>query len=216
MENPGRAYFAQIAIVSQIKDAPNVAMVTALIEEPVLPCARVWTLAIGRTPMIRVAHPEDAAAIAAIHIRGWQAAYANILPADFLAQLSIEQRTARWREILARQRKGEILVYCESDAVVGWIDWGLSRDGDREGDAEILAVYVEPSRWHHGIGKQLMRRAEDGAFRHCLGRITLWVLEQNLPARRFCEGIGYADDGARKPIAFGGASFVEARYEKLG
>lgn len=49
----------------------------------------------------RPATVDDAPAIAAIHVRSWQRAYADLLPADFLAGLDVEQRVAYWRRDLA-------------------------------------------------------------------------------------------------------------------
>ncbi len=45
--------------------------------------------------MIRPATFEDASRLAEIHIASWQAAYADLLPADFLDGLSeeLEKRT---------------------------------------------------------------------------------------------------------------------------
>jgi ribosomal protein S18 acetylase RimI-like enzyme len=164
--------------------------------------------------MIRTAQLADAGAIAAIHVRGWQAAYAHILPAAFLDSLSVEKRTVRWHSILALTRAGETHVYVEGATVLGWIDWGPSRDPDRNGEAEVLAIYVSPDHWQRGIGRQLMQRAEAGVSSRGIARITLWVLEQNTSGRRFYERLGYAADGARKIEDVGGVQATELRYAK--
>jgi hypothetical protein len=43
---------------------------------------------------IRAATVADATAIGEVHVRSWQAAYAGLIPADFLARLSAESRAA--------------------------------------------------------------------------------------------------------------------------
>ena len=40
------------------------------------------------------ASPEDAYAIAKVHVDSWREAYRTILPADYLAALSVEKRQA--------------------------------------------------------------------------------------------------------------------------
>jgi ribosomal protein S18 acetylase RimI-like enzyme len=50
---------------------------------------------------IRPARADDARAIAEVHVRAWRAAYADVLPADFLAALSVEERSVQWRQAIA-------------------------------------------------------------------------------------------------------------------
>ncbi|HEX2356272.1 MAG TPA: N-acetyltransferase, partial [Micromonosporaceae bacterium] len=50
---------------------------------------------------VRPATADDADAIAAVHVQGWQAGYAGIMPADTLAGLDVDERARRWRERLA-------------------------------------------------------------------------------------------------------------------
>jgi ribosomal protein S18 acetylase RimI-like enzyme len=163
--------------------------------------------------MIRSAHIDDAAAIATIHVRGWQTAYAGILPADYLDSLSIEKRTLRWQGILGEPRSGT-LVAVEAGTVVGWVDHGTSRDPDCAGEAEVYAIYVAPENWGRGIGSQLLMSAEREIVARGVPRISLWVLEQNVAARRFYERRGFAADQARKQLEIGGRSLAEWRYAK--
>ena len=41
--------------------------------------------------IVRPAKPGDARDIAEIHVRTWQAAYPGLVPADYLAALSVER-----------------------------------------------------------------------------------------------------------------------------
>lgn len=45
---------------------------------------------------------ENALAIARVHVRSWQVAYAGILEPGFLDKLSVEARARRWHDILTR------------------------------------------------------------------------------------------------------------------
>ena len=42
--------------------------------------------------VVRHATPEDSRAIATIHVLSWQAAYQGVVPAQFLASMSVDQR----------------------------------------------------------------------------------------------------------------------------
>ena len=46
---------------------------------------------------------EDAHAIAEIHVLTWRAVYQGIVPADYLATLSVEKREALWRDSIAKE-----------------------------------------------------------------------------------------------------------------
>ena len=45
---------------------------------------------------LRWATEADAREVAVVHVDSWRAAYANLIPSEVLAALSVEQRTAGW------------------------------------------------------------------------------------------------------------------------
>jgi L-amino acid N-acyltransferase YncA len=94
--------------------------------------------------LIRHAVPEDARAVAEIHVDAWRTAYSDILPEAFLASLTVASRQAFWMQFLA-DKQGDLLVAMEGDRMVGWINTGPCRDvGAAIDDAEIWAFYVSP------------------------------------------------------------------------
>ena len=160
--------------------------------------------------MIRKATFEDAASIARVHVGTWRAAYAGIVPDDYLASLSEEKRTKSWQQQLTDGRT--ILVAEKDGEVIGLASGGPSRDADATGDAEVYAIYVLPEHWGCGVGRELMAKMEDSlSDAHST---TLWVLRDNQRAIRFYERIGYRSDGAEKEIRLGGNGFLEVRFRK--
>lgn len=86
---------------------------------------------------------DDTRRIAEIHIATWRAAYVGIVPDDFLAGLSVDQRETYWRQEipLGKQQVGLAKL---DDAEVGWVSFGPSRDKDAQpAAAEIWAIYVD-------------------------------------------------------------------------
>jgi ribosomal protein S18 acetylase RimI-like enzyme len=162
--------------------------------------------------MIRQAKVEDASAIAAVHVRTWQAAYEGIVPAEYLAGLSEPEKTAFWEQQLAVNR-GVNLVAVNRGRVVGWVSGGPSRDADLEGGSEVYAIYVSKEAWGQGVGRRLMKRIEK-AISPC-SSITLWVLRQNERAIGFYRGVGYEFDGAEKTVRFGDVALIEGRLRKM-
>ncbi len=160
---------------------------------------------------IRRASPEDAAAITAINIRAWQAAYTGIIPADFLLGMSLEKRTVFWTQELAGSRS-KVLVAAENGEVVGWASGGESRDADTKGESEVYAIYVSPDYWTRGFGRQLMMKIEDELSP--FPAVRLWVLARNQNAIGFYRKIGYELDGTEKTIQIGSESLSELRLGK--
>lgn len=167
----------------------------------------------AKVTIIREATSKDAAAIAAIHVKSWRAAYADIMPAAFLEGLPEEEYKAFWeQELTANVSVNRVAL--EGRQIVGWASGGPSRDSDSEGHSEIYAIYVAPDAWSRGIGRLLMRRMENdlSAMRWPL----LWVLEQNQRALRFYHKQGYQTDGSTKSVSIGGVELKEVRLRKMG
>jgi ribosomal protein S18 acetylase RimI-like enzyme len=163
--------------------------------------------------MLRLATIEDAETIAAIHVCAWQIAYEGIVPAQFLASLSIQERANMWRTVISEQH-GTVLLAVAPYGGVGFISFGPSRDKDGKEKAEVYAIYVLPQFWHNGIGRELLDEAERRLEAQHFIAFTLWVLEKNAPARRFYEARGFRLDASRKEEPIGGLLLTELRYEK--
>jgi ribosomal protein S18 acetylase RimI-like enzyme len=166
-----------------------------------------------RQKMLRLATIEDAETIATIHICAWRAAYEGIVPAQYLASLSIQERAHLWRRVISEQH-GAVLLAVAPHGEVGFISFGPSRDKDGREKAEIYAIYVLPEFWHRGIGLQLLEEAERQLEARHFISFTLWVLEENTQARRFYEATGFRLDGGRRQETIFGSSLTEVRYEK--
>ena len=162
---------------------------------------------------VRPARPDDARRIAEIHVRTWQAAYPGIVPAEYLASLSIERYEAMWSDSIAKSTP-ELLVAEDGDAILGWVAFGASRDKDARSDtAEIWAIYVDSSRWSAGIGRalwsQTLARLQERGF----ASVGLWAFPANERAGRFYRALGFEiEAGSAQQFVLGGASLDEVRY----
>jgi ribosomal protein S18 acetylase RimI-like enzyme len=155
---------------------------------------------------IRRAKPEDAAAIAAVHVGSWRETYHGVFPAEKLADLSVEERAEFWSRTLP---ESSTFVACDGGGVVGFVNAGPSRDP--AGVAEIYCLYLLRSHQRRGAGRDLMRAclAEPGP-----DEVVLWVLESNAGARRFYEKEGFVADGASKPAGIFGCQAPKIRYRR--
>lgn len=161
--------------------------------------------------MIRKATVDDAESIATIHVRTWQIAYAEIFPAEFLANLSVENRITAWRQQLSENTSATFIAE-DKGLVTGWVSGGASVDADARGASEVQAIYVLPEYWEAGIGAQLMQAIE--AALPPSPSTTLWVLRDNSRAIRFYEKLGYLADGAQDELERGGVKRWKIRLRK--
>ena len=164
---------------------------------------------------VRLAQSADALAVETIRVRGWQVAYRQILPPAELDALQID--STRWRDRLDTPPPGwatfvAVLDTADVDKVVGFASIGPSRD--EQGLGELYALYVEPSAWSQGTGRQLIARAEE-ELALTYPAAALWVLTANARARRFYEQAGWQLDGAVKTQDRWGVEAEESRYRKV-
>ncbi len=167
---------------------------------------------------VRPATPADAAALAEVHVRGWQAAYRGLVPQSYLDGLDPAARLPGWQQWLRElQPPGAILVLDAGDGRVGgFATVGASRDPDTDPRlvGEIMAIYVDPARWRRRGGSQLMAAALERLAAFGFGQAVLWVLESNARARHFYAATGWHPDGMSKVDEERGFPLTEVRYRR--
>jgi len=136
----------------------------------------------------RRATPADAEAIGAMHVQAWREAYAGLMADDVLAGLDPMQRAAMWHGIIAEG--GAVWLAEQDGAVVGFGSCGRQRDESLPFAGEIGALYVLRRAQRRGIGRRLMAAMAGDLLAQGWSSASLWVLEDNAPARRFYEALG--------------------------
>jgi ribosomal protein S18 acetylase RimI-like enzyme len=155
---------------------------------------------------VRPARPDDAAAVAEVHVRTCQAAYEHVFGAERLAAIDPTRRRTLAERAIA---SGNVVVAEQDGKVVGFVSVGPSTDVDGEG--ELFAIYLLPEAWGSGAGRDLMDAAKE-LLRASYTDATLYVLDDNPRARRFYEREGWALDGVTKADEFLGMAVPEVRY----
>lgn len=150
--------------------------------------------------VVRDATPDDARAIAAVHVHSWQDGYRDLMPAELLDGLSVDHRERAWRELLDGG-DARMLVAEVDDSVAGFAAFvHRSRDDDAaDGTAEIAALYVDPTCWRRGVATALLREALVRLSLSGAEEVTVWVLDGNAAGIAFYEEARFGADGARTP-----------------
>lgn len=157
---------------------------------------------------------DDCDAVAEIRVRGWQTAYAGMIPQPYLDAMDIAQDAERRRGFLTAGQAVNVVSRAAPDsAVTGWACYGPGRDDTgRPGCCELYAIYVHPERTGAGAGRALLAELTTRAAAAGFREMALWVLKDNGRARGFYERAGFLPDGAEEPFEVGGASVPEVRY----
>ena len=164
--------------------------------------------------LLRPADPNDAIAVARVHVRSWQVAYRTLLPEDYLNQLRPEDRAQRYDFASQDPRKPWTVVAVENGLIRGFATIMPSRDSDLPNHGELCALYVDPEQWGRGIGVSLMSAARARLSSLGFENALLWVLENNVRAERFYQIDGWAPDGLSRTDTLWGVTVNEVRYQR--
>lgn len=156
---------------------------------------------------IRAICPEDdRLAVSRVYEESWRYAYRGIVPQDYLDGIP----RGRW----AHRPDGaglRTLVLTDGEEIAGVSSFGPSRAPDLAGWGEVVSLYLLPDRMGKGYGARLLSAALEDLKGMGSREVFLWVLKENLRARRFYERRGFRlrDEAA---IEIGGAALEEVRY----
>jgi GNAT superfamily N-acetyltransferase len=164
--------------------------------------------------VVRRAEPVDALAVAAVHVRAWQAAYRGLLPDDYLAALRPEDRAARYMFGELSADRPLTVVASEGQTICGFATTGPSHDDELPRTGELYALYVDPDRWGTGVGRALIKAARENLVDRGFDAASLWVLVGNERAERFYRIDGWTPDGSRREDEVWGVSVDEIRYRR--
>lgn len=168
--------------------------------------------------LIRAPVPDDARAIAMLHIRSWQATYRGLLSDGYLSALdgSVERRVAFLSKAIEEQSLAIRVAEVEG-LIVGWSSFGPSRDEDAcAGDGELMAIYLDPHAWGRGIGSALWSAVRQWLVDEGYHRVSAWVLDGNQRASRFYQKSGFMPQAAsQRVVEENGEGLPLTRYSLL-
>lgn len=140
---------------------------------------------------LRLATPDDAEAIAEIHVAAWDASYRGIMPDEEFAKRPIERRRIQWHDWLENEEH-VVLVACSGTGEIAGFAGARLLDPPVSGfDSYLATLYLRPKRKGQGLGKMLLR----GIARELLALGATTTVLRTL--RRNAAGAFYEKYGAR-------------------
>ena len=152
----------------------------------------------------RIAWADDAPAIAAVQVRAWRASYADLLPAEVLADLDVDQIAEGWRTSLHRSddARKRVLVALERNLVTGFLVTGPSADPDCDpvSTGELTDLTVDPHQRGAGHGSRLLQAGADTLVADRFERAVTWLAAGDDATRAFFTSGGWGPDGAHRTL----------------
>jgi len=155
---------------------------------------------------LRNAAIHDAQAIGTIYHQSWTSAYCGILSDNYLKSLTDENCTPQ--AINTKQT----IVACDNDIVIGVCYISPARESSMADWGEIVSLYLRPDYFGKGVGRLLLNAGIVQLQKCGYPNIYLWVLTDNIRARKFYEKNGWICNGDERTILIDGVSVKEVRY----
>lgn len=152
---------------------------------------------------IRKASIDDAEKIAYVRSASWRAAYAGIVPDEYLKNISLDTRADKFRADIAGNPDMNFFVAELDRNVIGILILSKCRDKDVSNAGEIDGIYLLPEYIGKGYGTDMIRFSVSFLANAGFDSIYLWVLEENNQARKFYQKCGFSADGSKKKMNIG-------------
>lgn len=150
---------------------------------------------------------DDKLAISKIYEESWKHAYKNIIPQDYLD--SIEE--GRWVAALD-MCDWYTLVCVDNGKYIGTSSFYKSRFEPYPDYGEIISIYLLPEYIGKGYGTELLETVISELKSQGYKEIFLWVLDDNLAAKKFYEKQGFLSTGNYIDDTIGGKELREVMY----
>lgn len=170
---------------------------------------------ISDSPLVRRAKANDAAAIAALQVRSWRAAYRGVVPDAFLDDLAEDAWLERWTDQLTAAVRAGVHQLVSTDVRDGparaVAACGPAMEPTAELTAQLYVLYADPGWWGRGHGGALLRRVHELLAADGHSAALLWVAAVNDRSIGFYEHHGWTRDGQTQREEVAGATFDELR-----
>jgi len=170
---------------------------------------------------VRPAAAADAPALAAVQVRAWLAAYAQVWPEPVLAEFARSE--ARFAEQWASAavdppaREHRVLVACAGPTVVGGSAFGPASDDDVDPavTGELFVLVVDPPERTVGHASRLLAATVDLLRGDGFTSATAWVDATDDGLRGLLVESGWDTDGSHRALDFAGDGALVVNQVRL-
>lgn len=160
---------------------------------------------------VRIGWADDAAAIAGVQVRAWDATYGVSLDPEAVAQA--------WGDALRRpgDARNRVLVALERNRVVGYavVSPAADPDCDPVADGELQELTVTADERGKGHGSRLLQAVVDTLRADRFTRALTWVGASDDALRRFLTDAGWGPDSAHRELDLDGSGSTTVKQVRL-
>jgi ribosomal protein S18 acetylase RimI-like enzyme len=168
---------------------------------------------------VRLAWGSDADDIGRLQVQAWRESYADVVPADVLAELPADAFADQWRASITRPREARerVLVALARTQVRGFVATSPAHDADADPavDGEIVELVVDPEQRGAGHGSRLVHAAVDTLRADKFQRATIWLNATADGLRGFLAAQGWEADGGHRQLDLYGDGAVIVKQVRL-
>jgi GNAT superfamily N-acetyltransferase len=152
--------------------------------------------------IIRRRTKEDISGIQKVVTTSWNETYKGIVPDWFLEELKVneDERIKNVYDSFDENDNNQFVLIVDNE-VVGFVNFGKTRDEEYQDCGEIFALYVISKYKGNGFGKKLVETAKNELKKMEFNKMLIACLKGN-PSNEFYKHIGgvYVKDGLYKRL----------------
>jgi ribosomal protein S18 acetylase RimI-like enzyme len=162
---------------------------------------------------IRKAKKSDLKELSSVHLKCWQETYSGIIPNNILDNLKQADYIQNWAPVFEKGSETSLFIAVKNKKIIGLAASGKQRDDNLKKKflGEFYVIYVHKENQRNKVGLRLMNAMCDDLKNRDFAGATLWVLVDNINARKFYDRIG-GIRGATKNITLQGLKKTEVFY----
>ncbi|MFC6713367.1 GNAT family N-acetyltransferase [Branchiibius cervicis] len=145
---------------------------------------------------VRLAGPQDAAAIGAAQADLFRSAYAEVLAPEVLAAMTPQAFADGWRASLTSPPSNEHFLLLASDERAEVVGLAAVVPSTEHGVAELSLFGVRPDAREQGHGSRLLNAVADLLKEGNATAVQVWIPAADEQLRAFLTAAGLAPDGA--------------------
>lgn len=142
---------------------------------------------------IEKASIKDAYTLADLKISIWQTVYKNILPDEYLDNLSVEERENKYHKELSNDHCTDIYLLKSSQNIIGTLKIKYYTDEKNNCCASIEDLYILPQYHTKGFGGYALKYTVNEAMIHDCRFLTAWIIESNTTVRNMAIKYGFIE-----------------------
>lgn len=150
---------------------------------------------------------DDRMAISKVYEESWKCAYKGIISQDYLDSIPKGQ----WISNLDNPNR-KTLVCIDNGRIMGTSSFCKCRFEQFNGWGEVISIYLLPAYMGKGYGKILLESVIVELNKLGYKDTFLWVLEENIRARKFYEKVGFVKTDDFLNVEIGGKDLREIGY----